>query len=78
MTYLEQELNLYHVKFARKKKPSGRKNETRKEKLPNQVRHDKNAAIAVGTWKKRHKKKPVSSVTKLRKPRKFPVEINKK
>jgi len=57
MTCLERELNFYHIKFARKKKPSGRKGERRKEKLPNQVRHDRNAAIAVGTWRKRNKKK---------------------
>ena len=43
--------------FARIKKPSGRKNENRTVKLPNQTRHDENAAIAVGTWKKRNKNK---------------------
>jgi hypothetical protein len=43
------------LEFARKKKPTGRKSERRKEKLPNQIRHDQNTAIAVGTWKKRNK-----------------------
>lgn len=45
------------LEFARKKKPSGLKKEKQKGKLPNQIRHDQNAAIAVGTWKKRNKKK---------------------
>lgn len=44
------------LEFARKKKPSGLKNEKRKGKLPNQIRHDQNAGIAVGTWKKNNKK----------------------
>jgi hypothetical protein len=38
------------LEFARKKKPSGLKKEKQKGKLPNQIRHDLNAAIAVGTW----------------------------
>lgn len=45
------------LEFARKKKPSGLKKEKQKGKLPNQIRHDENAAIAVGTWKKRNKRK---------------------
>ena len=53
----EGESPYFHLDFARKKKPSGRKNENRFEKLPNQIRHDQNAAIAVGTWKKRKEKK---------------------
>ncbi len=56
MVFLEQEFNLRNIEFARKKKSSGKKNENRKEKLPNQIRHGQNAAIAVGTWKKRNKK----------------------
>lgn len=47
--------------YARKKKPSGRKQEKRKGKLPNHIRHDENAAIAVGTWKKRSKKQTEKS-----------------
>lgn len=50
------ELAFSAPEFARKKKPTGRKEERRKVKLPNQIRHDQNAAIAVGTWKKRNKK----------------------
>lgn len=45
------------LEFARKKKLSGLKKEKQKGKLPNQIRHDENAAIAVGTWKKRNKRK---------------------
>ena len=45
------------LEFARKKKPSGLKKERRKTKLPNQIRHDQNAAIAIGTWKKNNKRK---------------------
>jgi len=39
--------------FTKRKKPSGKKQERRQEKLPNQIRHDNNAAIATGTWKNR-------------------------
>lgn len=45
------------LEFARKKKPSGLKSEKKRGKLPNQIRHDQNAGIAVGTWKKRNKSK---------------------
>lgn len=50
-------LSLNTIEFARKKKPSGIKNDRRTSKLPNHIRHDQNAAIAVGTWKKRGKSK---------------------
>lgn len=53
MNRIEQYSQRYGVEFARKKKPSGRKDAERKGKLPNQIRHDQNAAISVGTWKKR-------------------------
>lgn len=53
----------FDLEFARKKKPSGVKNERKKGKLPNQIRHDLNAAIAVGTWKKRNNKKGVTPKT---------------
>lgn len=56
MRNLEQESNLQTAEFSRRRKPSGRKNENRERKLPNHVRHDQNAAIAVGTWKKRNGK----------------------
>lgn len=39
------------LEFARRRKPSGLKKERKRGKLPNQNRHDRNAAIAVGTWK---------------------------
>lgn len=45
------------LEFARKKKPSGLKQEKRRGKLPNQIRHDQNSGIAVGTWKKSNKRK---------------------
>ena len=57
MSRLEQGSQCFHMEFARKKKPSGKKDERRRGKLPNQIRHDQNAAIAVGTWKKRKGKK---------------------
>lgn len=57
MSRLEQESQHSQIDFARKIKPTGRKEERRKGKLPNQIRHDQNAAIAVGTWKKRGGKK---------------------
>lgn len=53
MNHLEQDLQQICIDFARKRKPSGRKDENRQGKLPNHIRHDQNAAIAVGTWKKR-------------------------
>lgn len=55
--FLDWESHRASLEFARKKKPSGLKKERRKEKLPNEVRHDQNAAISVGTWKKRGKEK---------------------
>lgn len=50
------------LEFARKKKPTGRKTERRKVKLPNQIRHEQNAAISVGTWKKRPQTKTIQDV----------------
>ncbi|HCM82482.1 MAG: hypothetical protein UV63_C0019G0004 [Microgenomates group bacterium GW2011_GWC1_43_11] len=55
--FFERELPRVNLEFAHKKKPSGLKKERRKGKLPNEIRHDQNAAIAVGTWKKRGKEK---------------------
>lgn len=48
-------LSLFHISncllvFARKRKPTGLKKERQRGKLPNQIRHDLNASIAVGTW----------------------------
>ena len=54
---LRESLFIDFLELARKRKPSGRKQERRTCKLPNQIRHDQNAAIAVGTWKKRGKPK---------------------
>lgn len=45
------------LELARKRKPSGKKQENRGGKLPNQVRHDENASISVGTWKNRGRSK---------------------
>lgn len=56
MSRIEQGLSYFSVDFARDKKPSGRKDERRKGKLPNQIRHDENSAIAVGTWRKKREK----------------------
>lgn len=55
--FLDREIPRVSFEFAHKKKPSGLKKERRKGKLPNEIRHDQNAAIAVGTWKKRRKEK---------------------
>lgn len=49
----EMQFKTEFLDFSRRKKPSGKKGERRKNKLPNQIRHDQNAAIAVGTWKQR-------------------------
>ena len=56
MSFLEKE---HHIEFdfSKRRRRTGRKEERRKGKLPNQIRHDENAAIAVGTWKKRKSKK---------------------
>ena len=43
-------ISYFLLEFARKKKPSGLKKEKQKGKLPNQIRHDQNAAISIGTW----------------------------
>ncbi len=50
------------LEFARKKKPTGRKTERRTVKLPNQIRHEQNVAIAVGTWRKRRQIKSMPDV----------------
>ena len=62
MSLIEQELHFSMLEFSRKKKPSGRKNENKERKLPNHIRHDENAAIAVGTWKKRNNRKKQNNI----------------
>jgi hypothetical protein len=57
LRFLDRKNPMVSWEFSRKKKPSGLKKERRKGKLPNEIRHDQNAAIAIGTWKKRGKEK---------------------
>jgi len=57
MNYIEQKNRYFDLELARKKKPSGRKDERKRGKLPNQMRHDQNASIAVGTWGKKRERK---------------------
>jgi len=53
----EAERPIHSLDFSRTKKPSGLKKEKRKGKLPNEIRHDLNAAVAIGTWKKKGRMK---------------------
>lgn len=56
MSYKELDFQHFQAEFARKKKPSGKKEDRTGPKLPNQIRHDQNASIAHGTWGKRRGK----------------------
>lgn len=53
MSHIEQKTQYISLELARKKKPNGKKDEKKRGKLPNHIRHDENASIAVGTWRKR-------------------------
>lgn len=44
------------LECARRPKPSGKKSERRREKLPNHINHEKNATIKISPFEK--KKKP--------------------
>jgi hypothetical protein len=52
---------IFSMEFTHKRNPSGTKKERRKGKLPNEIRHDQNAAISVGTWKNKGREKDKTS-----------------